>query len=152
VVLLLVPGCDWGAGPDEPAQEPTEEVAAEAGDSSPPEDSVQCASGYRAGFVSSSAATWRNQWMYLVHHNGKPATMDMAVNLVNSIGKLARDDRQCRPLGKFTAHLEKIENQTSAGKRIPMADILETAVAGDVWLTAIDEAPVFVEGAVDAAK
>ena len=65
---------------------------------------------------------------------------------------LLRDDRQCRPLGKFTAHLEKIENQTSAGERIPMADILETAVAGDVWLTAINEAPVFVEGAVDAAK
>ena len=90
--------------------------------------------------------------MYLVHHNGKPTTMDMAVNLVNSIGKLARDDRQCRPLGKFTAHLEKIENQTSAGERIPMADILETAVAGDIWLTAINEAPVFVEGAVDAAE
>jgi hypothetical protein len=87
--------------------------------------------------------------MYVVYHNGRPLARTMALNLVGPIGDLAEGDSKCRPLVKFHAHLKQIEDLASAGERIPRRSIINTAVAGDTWLAAIDEQPVFVDGTED---
>jgi hypothetical protein len=70
----------------------------------------------------------------------------MALNLVGPIGELAEGDSRCQPLVDFHAQLEEIEDLASAGERIPRRSIARTAGAGDAWLTAVDEQPVFVDG------
>lgn len=132
--------------------ESVDETAADANSSAASADSVDCATGLRDGFLSNSPQVWRDQWMYLVSHNGQALASDMAVNLVGSIGELAEADRKCQPLVAFHAHLERIEGLTSAGKRIPRRYIVETAVAGDAWLIASNEKPVFVEGSLDSPR
>ena len=122
------------------------ETAAEADRRGPSVIPVECEPDYRDGFVSNSPAVWRDQWMYVVYHNGRPLARDMARNLVGPIGELAKGDSKCQPLLDFHAQLEQIEDLASAGDRIPHRSITRTAVAGDAWLTAIDEQPVFVDG------
>ncbi len=125
------------------------ETAAEADKSPPPADSFECEPDYRDGFVSNSPAVWRDQWMYVVYHNGRPLARTMALNLVGPISELAEGNSKCRPLIDFHAHLEQVEDLTSAGERIPRRAIIKTAVAGDTWLATIDEQPVFVDGTED---
>lgn len=122
------------------------ELAAEADISASSEEPVDCETQYRDGFLSNSPAVWRDQWRYVVHYNGRPLARDMAVSLAGPIGELAEKDRDCQPLSHFHAHLERVEDLASAGERIPRRYIMRTAVAGDAWLTAVNEQPVFVDG------
>lgn len=122
------------------------DTAAEAHSRAPSAGASECTMGYRDGFLSTSPAVWRNQWKYVVHYNGRPLARDMAVSLAGPIDELAVHDRQCQPLVDFHAGLERIVDLASQGQHIPRRYIVKTAMAGDAWLSAINEQPVFVEG------
>jgi len=122
------------------------EMAAEADISASSAEPMDCDTQYRDGFLSNSPAVWRDQWRYVVHYNGRPLARDMAVSLAGPIGKLAEDDRDCQPLAHFHAHLERVKDLASMGERIPRRHILETALAGDAWLNAMNEQTVFLDG------
>jgi hypothetical protein len=141
--VCLVIG-SWVVYPDE------SETATDAESAALSADPVDCSIGYRDGFLSTSPAVWRDQWMYVVQYNGRPLARDMAVSLFGPISELAEKDRECQPLVHFHAHLERIKDLASAGERIPRRSIAEAALAGDAWLTAVNEQPVFVEGSAGA--